>query len=77
MKMAKLTREEEFKILQQSLEAAKRGDQEEAHRLALKVPLAPHLAKALKDLVGAEEMLKEGYDLSEAEAKYGPHWLSS
>jgi hypothetical protein len=73
--MAKMTKEEEFDILQASLDAADRGDYEEENRLLLLLPLAPHLAKVAKDLWGKDYLLQEGFDLSEAEAAYGPNWL--
>jgi hypothetical protein len=74
--MARLTSEEKFRIIQQSLEARERGDIEEADRIAKRLPLAPHLAKSLKESIGPEELSKSGFDLSEAEAAFGQNWLS-
>ncbi len=74
--MAKYTREEELAILQAAQEARERGDLEEASRLSKKLPLLPCLAMSLKEQVGAEELLKQGYDLSEAEKAYGKNWLA-
>jgi hypothetical protein len=73
--MARLTREQRFDIVQSSLDAADRGDHEEEHRLLLMLPIAPHLAKAAKDIWGKDFLLQGGYDLSEAEAAYGPGCL--
>lgn len=74
--MAKLTNDEKFEIIQKAQEARKRGDGEEADRILQQLPLAPHLAKSLKRQIGSTELLKAGFDLSEAEAAYGPNWLS-
>ncbi len=74
--MAKFPREEELQIIQQINAATKRGDKEESRRLAKLLPLAPHLAKSLKEQFGPDNLRKEQYDLSEAEAAYGKNWLN-
>jgi hypothetical protein len=73
--LSKLTGDQKFKIIQASLDAADRGDREEENRLPLLLPLAPHLAKVAKEIWGKDYLLQEGFDLSEAEAAYGPNWL--
>jgi hypothetical protein len=73
--VSKLTGDQKFKIIQASLDAADRGDREEENRLLLLLPLAPHLAKVAKEIWGKDYLLQEGFDLSEAEAAYGPNWL--
>lgn len=73
--MPQLTHEQKSALVDASLAAAERGDRQEERRLLRKLPLAPHLAKAAKEIWGKEFLLKEGYDLSEAEAAYGPNWL--
>jgi hypothetical protein len=70
-----MTKDEKFKIIQESLAAANRGDEAEEERLLRKLPLAPHLALALKDIISPEELTQAGYDFSEVEAKYGKNWL--
>ncbi len=74
--MAKLTNEEQFELIQKVQEAQKRGDREEARRISRLLPLAPHLAQSLKKQIGPNELLKAGFNLSEAEEAYGPNWLS-
>jgi hypothetical protein len=74
--MPQMTREQEFSIIQASLAAADRGDHDEEKRLLRQLPLAPHLAKAAKEIWGKDFLLHEGYDLSEAEATYGSNWLT-
>ncbi len=75
--MPTMTKEEKFKIIQDSLAAADRGDTEEEERLLEKLPLAPHLALAMKEMLGPEETLNSGSNFSEVEAKYGKDWLST
>lgn len=73
--MTTLTREETLKIIQDAQAARRRGDYEEASRISKQLPLAPHLAMFLKEELGPENLITEGYDLSEAEAEYGKDWL--
>jgi hypothetical protein len=40
------------------------------------IPLQPYLAKFAKEHFGAEFLIKEGWNLSEADAEYGPGWLT-
>ncbi|MDR2893667.1 MAG: hypothetical protein LBV80_11430 [Deltaproteobacteria bacterium] len=72
--MSQLTHEERMGIVYQSVDAATRGDEEEAMRLAKLVPLVPWVAKGIKEVFGAEYLA--GWDLSEAEAEYGKDWLN-
>jgi hypothetical protein len=53
------------------------GDKEGFSRVIRTAPMPPYLAKLFKEKVGAEPLLKAGYNLSEAEAEYGPNWLST
>lgn len=48
---------------------------EEAKKIEMQIPLAPHLAMALKEVCGADHVKKSGFNLSEAEVKYGKNWL--
>ncbi|WP_320170451.1 hypothetical protein [Maridesulfovibrio sp.] len=74
--MAKMTREEKFQIIQEIRKLDAEGKHDEAYELRYKLPLAPHLAKALKDTVGAEELRSSKFDLSEANEAYGQNWLT-
>jgi hypothetical protein len=58
------------------LELEKEGKFEEADQLEHTIPLPAYLAKWSKKRFGAEILLKTGWNLSEAEAEYGPDWLS-
>ncbi len=74
--MAKMTREEEFKIIQEIRRLDAEGKHEEAYELRYKLPLPPHLAMALKETVGSDELKNSKFDLSEANEAYGKDWLT-
>jgi len=74
--MAKMTDKEAFEIIQAAHAAEARGDKEEAHRMRLRLPLAPHLAEFMKQEFGAQYLLDIGANLSEVEAQYGKDWIS-
>jgi hypothetical protein len=59
-----------------SIELEKQGKFEEAKKVLRQTPLPPYLAKFLKDHIGLDELIKTGWNLSEAEAEYGPDFLS-
>ena len=58
------------------LELKKQGKFEEASELLHTLPLPAYLAKWAKKRFGAEALIKTGWNLSEAEAEYGPDWLN-
>ncbi|WP_319779076.1 hypothetical protein [Maridesulfovibrio sp.] len=74
--MAKFTREEKFKIIQEIRRLDAEGKHDEAYELRKKLPMPPHLAMALKDTIGVEELKKADLDLTEANEKYGENWLA-
>jgi len=61
----------------QVIELEKQGKLEEARALQHTMPLPAYLAKWAKKRFGAETLIKTGWNLSEAEAEYGPDWLGS
>jgi len=66
-------------ILAIACEAAKlreAGDQEGYHRLMKTTPLPHYIAKIVKEKVGVDYLINSGWNLSEAEAKFGSDWLS-
>jgi len=71
-----MTFEEEIAISLKSLELEKQGKLEESIALQKSLPLAPYLAKIGKDYFGAECLIKTGWNLSAAEAEFGPGWLT-
>ena len=52
------------------------GDHEGYIRLMKTAPIPPYIAKVIKEKVGADFLIKEGWNLSEAEAEFGSDWLS-
>ena len=39
--------------------------------------MPPYLAKVAKEKMGADFLIKGGYNLTEAEAEFGPNWLNT
>jgi hypothetical protein len=52
------------------------GDREGFQRVIKTAPMPPYLAKIYKEKVGVEQLIKSGWNLSEAEAEFGSDWLS-
>jgi hypothetical protein len=59
-----------------AIELKKQGKIEEAERLNRTIPTPPFFAKFVKDHVGLDALLSMGLNLAEAEAEYGPEFLS-
>ena len=71
-----MTIHEKLKIGVQAIELEKQGKFEEAEKLEQQIPMPPWLAKFAKKHMGADFLIKYKWNLSEAEAEYGPNWLS-
>jgi hypothetical protein len=67
---------EQLAIGMKVFELEKQGKFEEAEKLEHTLPLPAYLAKWAKKRFGAEALIKTGWNLSEAEAEYGPDWLN-
>ncbi|MCL2270073.1 MAG: hypothetical protein FWC24_01890 [Treponema sp.] len=52
------------------------GDHEGSERLIKTIPLPPYLAQIAKEKIGMDFLLNGGWNLSEAEAKFGPDFFS-
>jgi hypothetical protein len=73
----KMTIHEKLELSMKSHECLEAGNEVEAVRiLREELPLPPYLAKAVKEFSGADFLLKGRYNLSEAEAEFGPDWLT-
>jgi hypothetical protein len=59
-----------------AIELEKQGKFEEAQKLERSIPLPPYIAKWAKKRLGADFLIKNGWNLSEAEAEYGPDWIN-
>jgi hypothetical protein len=68
---------QQLAIGMQAIELRKQGKFEEADKLEHTIPLPAYLAKWAKKRFGAEILLKTGWNLAEADAEYGPDWLSA
>jgi hypothetical protein len=53
-----MTLHEKLQIMMRSSELEKQGKKEEAMKIGKQVPLAPYLAKNIKDLLGLEALLQ-------------------
>ena len=53
------------------------GDQEGYSRVIRTAPMPPYLAKIMKEKMGADFLIKGGYNLSEAEVEFGRNWLNT
>jgi hypothetical protein len=71
-----MTLEEKTVISLKAIELKKQGKLEEYERMMKQIPLPPYLAKIAKDYFGANCLIKTGWNLSEADAEYGPSWLT-
>jgi len=68
--------DEKLAISCRSAALSKAGDEEGALRLMKTAPLPSYIAKVIKEKVGADYLINSGWNLSEAEAEFGPDWLS-
>ena len=71
-----MTLDEKLAVSNKAFELLDAGDREGYSRLTRSIPMPPYLAKIYKEKVGVEELIKSGWNLSEAEAEFGKNWLS-
>jgi hypothetical protein len=72
-----MTLDEKLAISNRAFELINAGNEEAGRRLLRTAPRPPYLAKIFKEKVGVKPLLDSGWNLSEAEAKFGPNWLSA
>ena len=72
-----MTLDEKLAISNRALDLLDAGDREGYSRLIRTAPMPPYLAKVMKDKMGADFLIKGGYNLSEAEAEFGHNWLNT
>ena len=72
--MYQLTPEQE-KIFDRVNDAIAADDMEEVVRLMKLLPMEPELARAAKEVLGADYLRNSGFNLSAAEEEYGKDWL--
>ena len=71
-----MTLDEKLAISNRAFELLDAGDREGYSRLTRSIPMPPYLAKVFKEKVGADFLINGGWNLSEAEAEFGPGWLT-
>ena len=71
-----MTLDEKLAISMKACALRQAGDREGFHRVIKTAPMPPYLAKVMKDKMGADFLLKGGWNLSEAEAEFGSGWLN-
>jgi hypothetical protein len=67
---------DKLQIGMKSIELEKQGKKEEARKMRRQIPMSPYLAKWAKEHMGADFLINYGWNLSEAEAEFGPDWLN-
>jgi len=72
-----MTLDEKLAVSNKACALLKAGDREGYTRLTRSIPMPPYLAKIFKEKVGVELLVQSGYNLSEAEAEFGPNWLNT
>ena len=72
-----MTLDEKLAIGVKAAELFKAGDDEGYSRLTRSIPMPPYLAKVFKEKVGADFLINNGFNLSEAEAEFGRDWLTN
>ena len=72
-----MTLDEKLTISNKACALLQAGDREGYSRLTRSIPLPPYLAKVFKEKVGADFLINNGFNLSEAEAEFGSDWLTN
>jgi len=70
-----MTLDEKLDTMMKAIALKKTGDREGYNRLSRSIPMPPYLAKIYKEKVGVKQLIESGWNLSEAEAEFGPGWL--
>jgi len=71
-----MTEHEKVDISRKSHELEQAGKKEEATALYRTIPLPAHLAQFVKKYMGVDYLTQQGWNLAEAEAKFGSEWLN-
>jgi len=71
-----MTLDEKLAIGCKVAELWKAGDREGSSRLTRTIPMPPYLAKMAKEKMGLDFLINGGWNLSEAEAEFGPDFFS-
>ena len=72
-----MTLDEKLAISIKAGELWQAGDKEGYSRLMRTAPMPPYLAKVAKKTMGADFLISNGFNLSEAEAEFGKDWINT
>jgi hypothetical protein len=72
-----MSEDEKMAVMMRVVELSKAGKDEEALALNITVPMPPFLAKFAKEHGHLDLLIKSGWNMAEAEAAFGPGWLTS
>jgi hypothetical protein len=70
-----MTEDEKVEIATRAMKLRAEGKEDEARVLNRSIPMTPFMAIYWKKEMGKDFLIKGGWNLAEAEAKYGPGWL--
>jgi hypothetical protein len=70
-----MTEREKADIFMEAHKLREEGRNKEATVVQRGIPLPANLAKILKEQVGADFLIQNGWNLAEAEAEFGNDWL--
>ena len=71
-----MTLDEKLAISVKACKLYQAGDKEGFSRVIRTAPMPAYLAKIMKERMGVDYLINGGWNLSEAEAEFGPDWLS-
>jgi hypothetical protein len=71
-----MTLHEKLHLLIKSQELEEQGKTEEALKIRRRIPMPPYLAKFAKEHFGPEFIMQCEWSMADAEAEYGPDWLT-
>lgn len=69
------TKKEYDALMSEFKDAVKRDDQELVNKLIRKIPMEPEVLMAFGSTLGKNFILEVGYDLTQANMRYGEGWL--
>jgi hypothetical protein len=71
-----MTFDEKLAMSNKALALKDAGDNAGYDRIMKSIPMPPYLAKIAKEKIGADFLINNGWNLSEAEAEFGSDWLN-
>ena len=72
-----MTLDEKLAISNKAIMLKKAGDREGYERLMRTIPVPSYHVKVMKETIGLEFLIKDGWNLSEAEAEFGHEFVNT